>query len=70
MGVLDDPVNAGDHLRHVGIAVDVGYLDRDNSGVGGDAKERRAVVLTGSGRDARIVARDDPSQMGAMAKCV
>ena len=54
--VLDDPVDAGDHLGDVGLARCAGDLDVDDPAVRGDAADHVAVV-TG----------DDAGEVGAVA---
>ena len=54
--VLDDPVDAGDHLGDVGLAGGAGDLDADDPAVGGDTADHVAVV-----------AGDDAGEVGAVA---
>ena len=68
--VLHDPVDAGDDLRYVGVAVRVGHLDAENPCVRGYPEEGRIGRPDGAGVDARVVAGDDPGQVRAVPEGV
>ena len=68
--VLNHPVDAGDHLRHVAGAGHVADLDRDQAGIRGDTQEARGVSGIGTGDGGLVTAGDDARHVGAVAVAV
>ena len=68
--VLDRPLDAGDHLGDVAVALGVGHLDAHDPRVRGHAHEVLAVPRVGAGRRGGVAAADDPGHVGAVAEAV
>ena len=67
VAVLHDPIDRGDHLRHVDAAVGGADLEAQDPRVGGHAEEVRRVARVGAGDGVAAAAGDDAGEERAVA---
>jgi hypothetical protein len=70
LGVLDDPIDGGDHLGDIGAAVCRADLDADDPGIGGDAPIGRGRSVRVGNGELRIVPGDESGHERPVAERV